>query len=59
MNTFMIETRRMSWGEWRASAIKLGSLDRAIDGPYCETQEGAIIALKSILAKTCIAKDWR
>lgn len=44
-----IETRRMSWGEWRASAIRLGSFDRAIDGPYRETEHEAVTALREQL----------
>lgn len=44
-NEWVIEVARMSWGQWRASAIQLGSLDRAIDGPYRDTKEAAIVAL--------------
>lgn len=40
---------QMAWGEWRASAIKLGSFDKALDGPYRVTSALAIEALLEML----------
>ena len=46
---WLIEATQMAWGQWRASAIKEGSLERDIDGPYRETYDDAKKALMEIL----------
>lgn len=40
------DVTRMSWDEWRAAAIRIGSFERAIDGPYRDTAEEALSDLK-------------
>lgn len=46
---YIIEVRQMSWGEWRASAIELGTLSPSRDGHYCNTVEEAINDLRILL----------
>jgi hypothetical protein len=49
-------TTLMSWGEWRASAFVLGSLDRCIDGPYRDTEKAALAALREQLVRAEMAR---
>lgn len=42
---WLIDVCQMPWGQWRASAVRLGSLDPAVDGPYRDTADEALAAL--------------
>lgn len=47
--SYLVDVTQMAWGEFRASAIKKGSMERAIDGPYADTAREAISALYELL----------
>lgn len=46
---FVVDLRRKSWGQWQASAIKSGTLDRAIDGPYADDKGIALAGLRRLI----------